>query len=208
MRPARRACSRATVGASKASPWTRSRPTAGAGERSLDDGTQGQASAEWDGHPSRRDLGRPDHPTGSGVAQHTRSLPIDLDGRLGTLRYLIRDRETESAWTFDDVFASEGVQVVKTPPRTRRGTAVRSGSSVPYGRKNAPTRSSSTAPPHQGRNQRSRTTTRPPSSRSKHRSAATASSEERSTSTAEPPDRRSNPRSRPRNRVLAPHRPA
>jgi len=43
---------------------------------------------------------------------------MNLDGRLDPFRFLIRDRDTKYTQAFDDVFAAEGIQVVRTPPRT------------------------------------------------------------------------------------------
>ena len=65
-------------------------------------------------------LGVTARPSGSWVAQVTRNLAMELSDRIGSFRFLIRDRDSKFTRPFDDVFRGEDITIVNTPPRTPR----------------------------------------------------------------------------------------
>ena len=64
------------------------------------------------------------HPTGAWVAQKARNLAMDMDDRLDTLRFLIRDRDPLFTTAFGEVFKAEDLRIITTLPRTPRMNAI------------------------------------------------------------------------------------
>ena len=68
-------------------------------------------------------LGITHHPTGEFVTRIPRNLVGDLLDRGRSVKFLIRDRDTKFTASFDEVFSSEGIRVIKTPIRSPRANA-------------------------------------------------------------------------------------
>jgi transposase InsO family protein len=63
-------------------------------------------------------------PTGAWVAQQARNLLMDLGERAGSLKFLIRDRDTKFTTAFDAIFTSIGIRIITTPVRAPRANAI------------------------------------------------------------------------------------
>jgi putative transposase len=64
------------------------------------------------------------NPDGDWVTQQARNFTLHLEGRERPLRFLVHDRDSKFSGPFDVVFASEGVEVIRTPIRAPRANAV------------------------------------------------------------------------------------
>jgi len=63
------------------------------------------------------------NPDGAWVVQQARNFASHLHERAEPLRFLIHDRDSKFCGPFDEVFAAEGLQVVRTPVRAPRANA-------------------------------------------------------------------------------------
>jgi putative transposase len=63
------------------------------------------------------------NPDGAWVAQQARNLVMRLDDERVPVRFLIRDRDSKFTRSFDEVFRSEGIRVIKAPVRAPRAKA-------------------------------------------------------------------------------------
>jgi putative transposase len=65
-------------------------------------------------------LGATTNPNGPWVTQVARNFASDLEDAGRRFRFLIRDRDTKFTASFDEVFASIGVETIRTPTRSPR----------------------------------------------------------------------------------------
>jgi putative transposase len=62
------------------------------------------------------------NPTGAWVTQQARNLGLDVADQ--GLRLLIRDRDSKYSDSFDEVFRTDGIRIVKTPTRAPQANAI------------------------------------------------------------------------------------
>jgi transposase InsO family protein len=63
------------------------------------------------------------NPVGVWVVQQARNLSMELADRARTVKSLVRDRDAKFTTSFDEVFHSEGIRVIRTPVRAPRANA-------------------------------------------------------------------------------------
>jgi putative transposase len=64
------------------------------------------------------------HPTGAWTSQAARNLLIDLGDHVATMKFLLRDRDSQFTKAFDAVFAAEGIRILTSPSGAPRANAI------------------------------------------------------------------------------------
>jgi transposase InsO family protein len=67
--------------------------------------------------------GATENPRGTWTTQQARNVMIDSPGRERPVRFLIHDRDAKFSAAFDEVFRTEGIQVIRTPVRAPNANA-------------------------------------------------------------------------------------
>jgi putative transposase len=67
--------------------------------------------------------GATENPSGTWTTQQARNLMIDSCAQERPVRFLIHDRDSKFSAAFDEVFRSEGIQVIRTPVRAPNANA-------------------------------------------------------------------------------------
>jgi hypothetical protein len=62
-------------------------------------------------------------PDSAWVTQQARNIALDLNDQAATIRFLLRDHDTKFCRSFDEVFCSEGAEVLRTPIQALRANA-------------------------------------------------------------------------------------
>jgi transposase InsO family protein len=64
-----------------------------------------------------------ENPCGVWVTQQARNLTMELVDRKRPLRFVVHDRDTKFSAAFDEVFRTEGVEIIRTPVRAPNANA-------------------------------------------------------------------------------------
>jgi len=64
------------------------------------------------------------HPTGDWTVQQARNLALTLGERFESIRFLIRDRGPNFTTSFDAVFQTAGIRIVRTAVQAPRMNAI------------------------------------------------------------------------------------